>query len=74
MAGRAKVSINNFELICSGCPTGTTGVFFYGQNAIQQPFGNGFRCVGGSVNRLAPVMTDFLGDAHRAIDVNNLRR
>jgi hypothetical protein len=28
------------------------GLFYYGPNQIQTPFGNGFRCVGGTVGRL----------------------
>jgi hypothetical protein len=29
-------------------------LFFYGSTASQTPFGDGFRCVGGSISRLGP--------------------
>ncbi len=29
----------------------TAGLFFHGPNAVQIPFGNGFRCVGGTIQR-----------------------
>ena len=53
--GSASVSTNNLVLRCSDMPHGQFGIFFYGPNQIQFPFGNGFRCVGGSTNRL-PVL------------------
>jgi hypothetical protein len=68
--GLPNVSINNFELIASGCPVGTSGIFFYGQNATLAPFGNGFRCIGSPIYRLSAVVTDFIGDAHFPVDVH----
>ena len=37
---------------------------------MQIPFGNGFRCIGGSTQRLQPVrQTDSAGTARRALDI-----
>lgn len=66
--GTPNISTNDFELIATQLPVGSSGIFFYGTSAVQQPFGNGFRCVGGSVYRLPVVTADFIGDAHYAIN------
>jgi len=66
--GTPNISTNDFELIATQLPAGSSGIFFYGTSAVQQPFGNGFRCVGGSVFRLPLVTADFIGDAHYAIN------
>jgi hypothetical protein len=52
-----------------GTPTG----FFYGANQGQFAFGDGFRCVPGSIERLwPPVMIDGLfGDVTRNVDFTN---
>jgi hypothetical protein len=70
--GSQFVGVNDFELQVTGCPPFTNGLFFYGQTPIQAAFGNGFRCVGGSVQRLSPQQTDFLGDARRVLDLGAL--
>jgi hypothetical protein len=36
------------------------------------PFGNGYRCVGGSTFRLGPQQTDSFGDVNRLIDWNHI--
>jgi hypothetical protein len=70
--GTEYVSLNNFELECTGCPPFTSGLFFYGPNPLQAAFGNGFRCVGGSIHRFSPQQTDFFGDVHHPLDLNAL--
>lgn len=70
--GTANISTNNFELIATGLPPNSSGLFFYGTTAVQQPFGNGFRCVGGTVYRLPIVQADFLGDAHYVLNYGAL--
>ena len=49
------------------------GLFYYGPQPAQVPFGDGFRCVGGGSTgtfRLnPPLMTDSFGDAIRALDM-----
>jgi len=38
-------------------PAMQPGLFYYGPSSLQVAFGNGFRCVGGSVYRLYPFAT-----------------
>ncbi len=70
--GSSSIANNNLELIAVGCPPNAAGLFYYGQNAVQTPFGNGFRCIGGSVFRLPIITTDFLGDGHRVLNYGAL--
>ena len=57
-------------LSASGGPNNEFGLFFYGAGQGQFAFGDGFRCVPGSIARLnPPVLTDNLfGDASRVCD------
>ncbi|MFT7484417.1 MAG: N-acetylneuraminic acid mutarotase [Candidatus Paceibacteria bacterium] len=50
--GTTSVTIAELALTATGVPP-TPGIFFYGPNEIETPFGDGFRCVGGAVQRLA---------------------
>ena len=49
--GSASVSLADLTLFAGPVPN-QPGLFYYGPNQIQIPFGNGFRCVGGNVVRL----------------------
>ncbi len=69
--GTQFISQNNFVIDVTGCPPSTNGLFFFGPNPTQVAFGNGFRCVGGTIRRFGAQPTDFLGGAQRAIDVND---
>ncbi|MFT4543318.1 MAG: hypothetical protein ACI841_001413 [Planctomycetota bacterium] len=31
------------------------GIFYYGANALQVPFGDGYRCIGGATNRTSAI-------------------
>lgn len=67
--GSWSISAGHMQLVASGCPPNHHGLFYYGPNAIQIPFGNGFRCVGGTVFRLdPPVSTGTSGVAIKALD------
>jgi hypothetical protein len=67
--GSSSIAANDLVLTCTGLPTGQLGLFYYGPNQIQAPFGDGFRCVGGTINRLSPpVSIDVFGNAARAVD------
>jgi hypothetical protein len=66
--GTPHVSTNQFELIASGLPAGSPGRFVYGSTTMQQPFGNGFRCVAGPTYSLPVVQADVFGDAHQILD------
>ena len=70
--GSQSVADNNFGLLVSDAPANRSGLFFYGANQGQIPFGDGFRCISGSFFRLNPItMTDGLGNASRAVDLTN---
>jgi len=68
--GSASVSSNDFQIIAAFAPAGQTGLFYYGPNQVQVPFGNGVRCVGGSVTRLNPpiVISSPWGEAIHSVD------
>ena len=45
------------------------GLFYYGQDQLQQPFGNGTRCVSGpQVFRLGVETADFFGLLSHSLD------
>jgi hypothetical protein len=69
--GSVSVAANTFTLVCSGLPPNTNGLFFYGQTEIQQAFGNGFRCAGGSVFRLGVQQASPAGVMTRLLDFPN---
>lgn len=69
--GSTVIALNNLTLTCNGLPPGTNGLWFYGPNAAQVPFGNGFRCVTGTVFRLGPPqLVSVGGTVARALDLN----
>jgi hypothetical protein len=70
--GTTSVSTNNFALVCNGLPPNTNGLFYFGPNEILQSFGNGFRCVGGTVVRLNVLQVSGAGVAVRPLDFNNM--
>jgi len=70
--GIPSVSTNFFFVRAGHMPAGQCGLFYYGPEEAQVPFGDGTRCVGsGSAGffRLNPVMTiDDNGNAIRLLD------
>jgi len=67
--GTARVSFNDLGLVALGLPPGQFGIFFYGPNAVDLPFGEGHLCIGGGVYRLPVVLSDLLGIAIWELDV-----
>lgn len=68
-AGSASIALNNLTISVSNGPAGQPGVFFHGPSPIQIPFGNGNRCIGGSVVRLwPPTVSDGTGMSSRFVD------
>ncbi len=71
-AGTLRFADNDFSLTVSGAVPQQFGVFFYGPDATDAPFGNGTLCVGGGaagIFRLnPPVAIDGSGSAERALD------
>jgi hypothetical protein len=67
--GSTTVADNDFTLGAENLPVGTPGLFFFGPNQVQLPFGEGFRCVGGSVQRLQrPITGAADGSVLRPVD------
>ncbi len=65
-SGSTHVSENAFFLNAAGCPPGVASLFFYGPQASQSPFGNGFLCIAGAgigLFRLGVIHTDGAGHA-----------
>jgi len=54
VTGSTSVATNDLVLSAGPVPN-QPAIFFFGPNQIEVPFGNGFRCVGGSVKRLPVV-------------------
>ena len=52
VVGSASVAANNLVLSAQPVPN-QPGIFYYGPQQVMIPFGNGFRCVGGTVGRLS---------------------
>ncbi len=61
LASVGSVSVAENELMLTAAPVPKTapGIFFLGPTQVSQSFGNGTRCVGGSILRLAPVIADY---------------
>ena len=68
--GTPNVSTNLFGLTASGVPANKPGLFFYGASQVSTPFGEGVRCVGGSLQRLAVQNADASGNVLQLLDVN----
>jgi len=67
--GSTSLAANDLILTCQGGPPNKPGLFFYGPNQVQLPFGAGFRCVGGGIWRMPPVQTfDVFGNAAYVVD------
>lgn len=67
-SGSQSVAANAFTLSVAHVPPGTTGLFFFGPNATAVPFGDGVRCVGGTLRRTAVVTASAGGTASRTLD------
>jgi len=60
---------NDFVLTITDGPVFQTGIFFHGSTQTNVPFGNGFRCAGGSVVRLPVTTTGTNGAAFFPLDL-----
>jgi len=69
--GSQQISLNSFGLRAAGCPADKPGLFYYGTSQIQVPFGDGFRCVGGSIYRFPVARTNAQGVAEFSVNFNN---
>ena len=69
--GSNSIAANDLVLTATSVPFNQFGIIYYGPNQIQIPFGNGFRCVGGSVWRLPVHSSGATGELVQVIDYNN---
>jgi hypothetical protein len=70
-AGSTSVSAEDLAFTASGAPPGQFGVFFYGPDPAQVPFGEGFLCIAAGalgIYRLPPVVIDGTGSVQQPID------
>ncbi len=65
--GTPSIAANDLALRAAPVPGVSIGLFFFGTNAIQVPFGNGVRCVGVPSIRFASTQA-VAGALDRAID------
>jgi hypothetical protein len=72
-SGMPSLSLNNFVLSTFGLPANSTCLFFHGTLRVEPPtpFGDGLRCVGGTVQRLG-AMTAVSGSAIQFQDLHSL--
>ena len=71
MLGLPSIGLNTSVLEATDCPPSQFGLFYYGPWQTQTSFGDGFRCVAGSVLRLMPpILSSSSGVASRALDFN----
>jgi len=67
--GSTSIAANDCVLHATDGVPAQFGVFFYGSSQALVPFGDGFRCVSGSIFRLQPPqLTNALGNASRLVD------
>jgi hypothetical protein len=71
--GSTSFLANSFTLLVSGAPANSTGTFFFGSSpANPAPFGDGFLCIAGSLQRVGMQPVSALGTAARPIDNTTL--
>lgn len=71
-SGGTSLGAGNPALDVNGLPASTFGIVFYGAGQTSSPFGDGVRCVGGQVQRLAPQNSGAFGSISRAIGAGDL--
>jgi hypothetical protein len=67
-SGSYSISASDLELGVSGCPPNVPGFFFHGPWEIQVPFGNGYRCISGTLVRMGLLTTSAQGTASQPFD------
>lgn len=69
VTGSASVADEDLQLIGFGAPAGNVALFIASQTQDQVVFGDGFLCVGGSIQRIGPpLVTTAGGEAYRSLD------
>ncbi len=68
-SGTVSISVNDLVLVAEGCPSSVIGLFFYGPDEVALPLGDGIRCAGGGLKRLAPQLTNGEGSVSNSLDL-----
>jgi hypothetical protein len=68
--GSASIVDNDLQLAARALPPGQFGIFFYGPEELQHPFGGGLLCVGAGLYRIwPPVQANNLGLVELDLDL-----
>ncbi len=68
LTGTISLAAGDAVLHAAGVPPSQFGLFYYGPNQVQLPWGDGFRCAGGGVYRLGTVLSDGSGNSTDPLD------
>jgi hypothetical protein len=68
IAGSPSLAAEDLTLGASAGPAGAPMLFFYGDDLVSAPLGDGTLCAGGSIQRIAVTFFDSLGQAVYPID------
>jgi hypothetical protein len=67
--GSTSVAANNLSLLTTSAVPGEFGIYYYGTQQTEVPFGDGYRCVTGQMWRLnPPIQANIFGDVPLALD------
>ena len=70
--GSPSISGNSLTLSAVQLPPGKPGIFFFGPQRTNFPFGEGRRCVGGATSRIQPIVaSNGAGVATLSLDFTN---
>jgi len=70
-SGSTSLSQADLVLRAMACPPNRPGLFFYGNLAANLPFGNGVRCLGGTIRRRPALLIDASGSAAQPFDYSS---
>ena len=71
ITGSPSLAAQDLTLGASAGPAGAPILFFYGNDLVSAPLGQGTLCAGGSIQRVAVSFFDMLGQTTYAIDFQN---
>ena len=54
LEGSASVAANDMRLVARPMQPASPGLFYYGNEELELPFGDGYRCIGGTLVRVVP--------------------
>jgi hypothetical protein len=71
-SGSTSVVTNALALSCAGIAPNSPGLYYFGTSTAQVPFGDGYRCTGGAITRIAIVTAGATGIASLNLDLQHL--